>query len=74
MEILDPEKNIFDIFIVDGDSYFRVAAEVVEAIFPGVHTIHGAENILDLLFDYIAKIHEIKVSCLCDTASLFFYC
>ena len=72
MERLDQENNIFDIFIFDGASNFQVAGEVVEAVFTWVHTIHGAEIVLDVFFDNITKIPEIKVRELCDNSSIFF--
>ena len=72
MERLDPENNIFDIFIVDGASNFQVTGEAVEAFFTWVHTIHGADNVLALLFDKITKTPEIKVRDLCDNSSIFF--
>ena len=64
---LDPEKNRFDIFIVDG------ASNVQGAVFPQVCNIHREDHILDLFFDDTAKILEIKVCDLCHTSSLFLY-
>ena len=66
MERLDPENNIFYLFIVNGDSNLRSAGEVVEAVFPRVHAVNGAEHVLYPFFDDISKIPEIKVSDLCD--------
>ena len=67
MDRLDPEKNRFYIFIFDGYSNFQVAGEVFEVVFPRVHTIHREEHVLDLFFDNISDIPDIKVSDLCDT-------
>ena len=72
-ERLDLEKNIFDLFIVDGASNVQCAGEVVETVLNQVHTIHGAEHVLTLLFDNILNIHKIKVIDLCDTSYIFFY-
>ena len=71
MERLDPEKNVFDIFIVDGSSTVQGSGEVVEAVFPQVHTIHRAENFSALFFDDISKMTEIKVSDICDSSFIF---
>ena len=73
MQRLDPEKNRFDIFIIDGDSNIQGTVAVVEAVFPLYYTIHGAENVLDIVFEDISKIPEIKVSDLFDASSLFLY-
>ena len=70
---MDPEKNRFDLFIVDGDSNVQVAGKVFEDFFTRVHTIHRSEHVLAILFEDIAKIPEIKLSDLCDTSSIFFY-
>ena len=40
MERLDPEKNRFDLFIVDVASTFQCEGGVVEAVFPLFHNIH----------------------------------
>ena len=64
---LDPEKNRFDIFIVDG------ASNVQGAVFPRVCNIHREDHILDLFFEDTANILEIKVCDLCHTSYFFLY-
>ena len=73
MERLDPEKNRFNLFIVDGASNLQGAGKVVEDVLHRVQSIHGSEHVLDLFFDDIEKITEINVIELYDTSSIFFY-
>lgn len=66
MEKLDPMKNRFDLFCVDGASNVQKAGQVVEAVFPRVTVIHGGEHCMSLVFtDIVKKISEIKVRRLC---------
>ena len=46
MERLDPENNIFHLIIVDGASYIHLTGEVVEDVFPLVHTIYREDPFL----------------------------
>jgi hypothetical protein len=58
---LDPMKNKFDLFAVDGASNVQTAGQIVNAHFPRITTIHGSEHVVSLVFSDIARIPEIKV-------------
>ena len=63
---LDPRKEHFDLYIVDGVSNVQSAGHVVEAYFPCITTIHGSEHGISLAFADIIILPEIKVSSPCS--------
>ena len=62
---VDPKKDKFDLYNVDGASNIQSAGDVVAAYFPHVTTVHGSEHSIILVFADIAKLPAIKVSSLC---------
>ena len=63
---VDPKKDKFDLYIVDGASNVQSAGDVVAAYFPCVTTVHGSEHGISLVFADIAKLPAIKVSSSCS--------
>jgi len=62
MEKLDPMKDRFDLYIVDGASNVQAAGEIISSYFPRVSTVHGSEHLVSLIFSDIAKIPVVRVS------------
>ena len=60
MEKLDPVKEKFDFYIVDGASNVQVAGNLIEAYFLRVSVMHGSEHCITLAFNDIAEIPPIS--------------
>ncbi len=63
---IDPKKDKFNVYIIDGASNIQSAEDVVVAYFPHVTTDHGPERGISLVFADIAKRPAIKVSSSCS--------
>ena len=62
LEELDPNKNLTDVLFFDGAKNVQKAGEIIEAKYPRVTCLHGAEHCISLFFDDISKLKQIKVS------------
>ena len=62
---VDPKKDNFDLYIVDGASNVQSAGDVVAAYVPHVTTVHRSEHGTSLVFADIAHLPVIKVSSSC---------
>ena len=61
---LDKNKTFTDLIFFDGASNVQKAGKIIEAKFPRVNYLHGAEHCVALWFTDLSKMGEIKVSIL----------
>ena len=52
-------KNCVDLCLFDGASNMQKAGEILEALYPRITILHGAEHVMSLYFNDIFKIAQI---------------
>ena len=57
---VDPKKNKFDLYIIDGDSNVQSAGHVVEACFSCLTIIHGLEHGTSLRLQTLPNYRQLK--------------
>ena len=70
----DPQKSRTDVSYFDGAGNVQKAGRILEAHFPRITVLHGAEHCIALFFSDIAKFPEIRVSIFCSFECACFDC
>jgi hypothetical protein len=60
IEELDPDHSRLDVIIFDGASNVQKAGRLIEARYPKVSVLHGAEHVVSLFFSDVARLPLIK--------------
>lgn len=61
LERHDPDKELTELILFDGAGNVQKGGRIIEAMYPRVTCLHGAEHGISLFFSDVAKLPEIKV-------------